>query len=84
LDELGNSITSNPEEDRLPILNQEQTMSLKTLRGKREGRRQNDPLFANRASLKFKLNGFQKVVGENDEPREAYYAASRRRGRGMG
>jgi len=52
LNELRNGITTNPEEDGLPILNQEQTMPLKTLRSKRKGWGQNDSLFTNRASLK--------------------------------
>jgi len=34
LNELRDGITTNPEEDGLSIFNQEQTMSLKALRGK--------------------------------------------------
>jgi hypothetical protein len=67
LNELRNGITTNPEEDGLPILNQEQSMSLKTLGGKRKRWRQNDSLFANGASLKILLSQiFKSVVKEND------------------
>lgn len=51
LDELGDRVTSNPEEDGLPVLNQVQAMSLQILASERERCRQYQTLFANSPDL---------------------------------
>lgn len=50
-DKLRNSITANPKEYRLSILDQEKTMTFEAFRSQRERRWENDTLFTDSASL---------------------------------